>query len=154
MISISVLSKTCILRLGIISSSERPRPAIESIDIDTLVTLYSAFFVDEAELRDNIRRMLMSRVEVTLGDVIKNYPITQGVSEIVNYLLIAIQTSEHCVDRLDFEIITLKMVNGGDQTLRIPLMNCWRGRIIPINNLKSRCLIAIIFTCKAQKMPL
>lgn len=77
-------------------------------------------YIDDTALRDNIRRMLMSRVEVSLSELIKNYPITQGVSEVVSYLLIAIEAPQHKVDHTDTDVITIKMVNGDEKNLTIP----------------------------------
>ena len=100
--------------------SERPQQAGNAIDVDTLLSLYETFYIDDTALRDNIRRMLMSRVEVSLSELIKSYPITQGISEVVSYLLIAIDTPQHEVDRTNPEVITVKMVCGNERNLTIP----------------------------------
>lgn len=101
-------------------ASDRPQQAGNAIDVSTLLSLYETFYIDDTALRDNIRRMLMSKVEVSLSELIKSYPITQGISEVVSYLLIAIDTPQHEVDRTNPEVITVKMVNGNERNLTIP----------------------------------
>ena len=103
-----------------IVASERPQRAAHTIDVDTLLSLYETFYIDDTVLQDNISRMLMSRVEISLGELIKSYPITQGISEVVSYLLIAIDAPQHEVDVTTSEMITVKMVNGHERDLTIP----------------------------------
>ena len=41
----------------------------------------------------------MSRKEVTLAELIQSYPVTQGMAEVVAYLLIAAKASQHRIER-------------------------------------------------------
>jgi hypothetical protein len=93
-----------------IIASERPLTASTLIDDDALIALYDTFFIDETLLHDNIKRALMSRSEITLRELVKQYPIKQGIAELVAYLLIAAQESQHTVERNLSEEITINML--------------------------------------------
>jgi len=62
----------------------------------------------ETALRDNIDRLLLSRPQVTLVEVVTSYPIQQGMAEVVAYLMIAAHAPQHRIERaiVDQIIIT------------------------------------------------
>ena len=103
-----------------IIASERPITASTLIDDDALMALYDTFFIDETLLHDNIKRALMSRSEITLPELLKQYPIKQGISELVAYLLIAAQESHHTVERNLSEEVTIKMLEGEESRVIVP----------------------------------
>ncbi len=51
--------------------------------------LFEQIVVDKAKLKANIRRLLQVREQVTLPEVIKQYPLTRGLAELVTYFAIA-----------------------------------------------------------------
>ncbi len=57
-----------------------------AIDISVL---YEQQWVDEQQLRKNIRQLLQTRPQVSLIEVLKAYPLQQGLAELVVYLVIA-----------------------------------------------------------------
>ena len=91
-----------------VEASERPRAAPLYADAEALVALYDTFFIDETALRDNIDRLLLSRPQVTLVEVVTSYPIQQGMAEVVAYLMIAAHAPQHRIERaiVDQIIIT------------------------------------------------
>jgi hypothetical protein len=103
-----------------IIASERPLTASTLIDDDALIALYDTFFIDETLLHDNIQRALMSRSEITLPELVKQYPIKQGIAELVAYLLIAAQESQHTVERNLSEEITINMLEGEESRIIVP----------------------------------
>ncbi len=103
-----------------IIASERPSTASTLIDDDALIALYDTFFIDETLLHDNIKRLLMSRSEVTLSELVKQYPIKQGIVELVAYLLIAAQEAHHTVERNLSEEITINMLEGAERRVIVP----------------------------------
>ena len=57
-------------------------------DIDTSV-LFNQKFVDMQKIKLQIRRLLQDKAQVTLKEVIESYPLTQGLSELVAYMVYA-----------------------------------------------------------------
>jgi hypothetical protein len=60
--------------------------------------LFDEFEIDREKLNDNIRAVLEKQDQVTLGELIENYPITRGIAEIVAYLSIASASMKHIID--------------------------------------------------------
>jgi hypothetical protein len=103
-----------------IAAVDRPSAASMLIDEDALVALYETFFIDEAILQDNIKRLLMSRSELTLAELVASYPITQGMAELMAYVLIAAQEPQHNIDRRLQDRITIQMLNGDEREVIVP----------------------------------
>ncbi len=51
--------------------------------------LFEQIVVDKTKLKANIRRLLQLREQVTLPEVIKQYPLARGLAELVTYFAIA-----------------------------------------------------------------
>jgi hypothetical protein len=51
--------------------------------------LFEQFFVDRAALQANIRRALQARAQISLADLLAQFPLRKGLSELVAYLKIA-----------------------------------------------------------------
>ena len=60
--------------------------------------LYDQHYVDTTRLRDNIRKALHGKGQVTLAAVCEDYPLQQGLSEIVCYMNIATQMQRAMLD--------------------------------------------------------
>ncbi len=103
-----------------IISSERPRSASNLIDADALEMLYNTFYIDQTLLQDNIQRMLMSRQEVFLTEVVTSYPISQGIAEVIAYLNIATDAPHHLIDRTIQDTIAIKTYRGDEKEVTVP----------------------------------
>lgn len=57
-------------------------------DVDT-TALFTQFTVDTAELAQRVRRSLQNRSQVTLTELLHEYPLQQGLAELVAYLQLA-----------------------------------------------------------------
>ncbi len=57
-------------------------------DLDT-AALFSQFTVDSVELAQRVRRALQNRLQITLAELLKEYPLQQGLAELVAYLQLA-----------------------------------------------------------------
>ncbi len=57
-------------------------------DIDT-GALFNQIYVDNAVLLSNINQQLQTQDQVTLQQIVKNYPLQQGLAELVAYLALA-----------------------------------------------------------------
>lgn len=63
---------------------------LEAGDVDLDATaLFSQFTVDSAELSQRIRRALQSRSQITLSDLLNEYPLQQGLAELIAYFQLA-----------------------------------------------------------------
>ncbi|MBN1411935.1 MAG: DUF3375 domain-containing protein [Spirochaetales bacterium] len=90
-------------------------------EIDCSVLLHQ-FFVDTAELRENIRRELVQRDQIALHDLISKYPLNRGLAELVAYLSIASDEEDTVFDD-DSEVhVTWNAVDGREKKASIPLV--------------------------------
>ncbi|MGB3948436.1 MAG: DUF3375 domain-containing protein [Bacteroidia bacterium] len=80
--------------------------------------LYKQFVIDKKKLENNIRVMLKSREEVTLGEVLKENPIEKGLAEVVTYFSIASQQPRSIINRDEEETISLDNLN--EKKMQIP----------------------------------
>lgn len=71
------------------------RLELAQADLDT-ERLFSQVFVDKTRLLGQVRRALGGRSQVTLGELLQQYPLQQGLAELVTYLSLQEQ---------DFEIV-------------------------------------------------
>jgi hypothetical protein len=101
-------------------ATERPRSASAIPEAEVLMALYDTSHIDESLLQDNITRLLMSRAEVTLRELVRSYPITQGIAEIVSYILIAAHHPEHSINREQIDIIMLEEDDDISRSINTP----------------------------------
>jgi len=103
-----------------VKATERPRAASSLIDAEALIALYDTFYIDDSILRENIDRLLMSRKEVTLAELITSYPIGQGMAEVIAYLQIAAQAPHHRIDRDARDTVTINTRDGDEKQINVP----------------------------------
>ncbi len=101
-------------------ATERPRPATVSIDDAMLQVLYETFYIDDARLRDNIARALMSRPQITLTELVNSYPITQGMAEVIAYLQIAARDTKHTIYRGTSDEIAITTTSDDKRMVIVP----------------------------------
>ncbi len=96
------------------------------IDLETVGNWVAQSEIDFRELRENICTCLLDQTQVSIGDILKNFPATQGLGSIVGYLSLA---SRHAVRTDGEEQIRW---DGGDRrsrTARIPTLYFLKERI-------------------------
>jgi hypothetical protein len=103
-----------------IEEAEPPQLAPARIDPEALRTLYETFFVDNQMLLERIARLLMSRSEATLAELVNSYPINKGMSEVIAYMLIAAHEPQHEIDHTAYETITIHTPHHTNETVTIP----------------------------------
>jgi len=103
-----------------VTASQRPVPASTRIDVEALAALYDLFYIDETTLLENIKRLLMSRSEVSLVELARSYPIRLGISEVIGYLLIAVREPQHSVDATTADEIPVTTRDGVTKTVISP----------------------------------
>jgi hypothetical protein len=67
------------------------------VEVD-MESFYDIFFVDEAQLKKQIEYFLQQQTQCTLEEIVKKFPITKGISELVAYLSIAKNSPDAKVD--------------------------------------------------------
>lgn len=69
--------------------------------------LFNQFYVDLAVLRGNIRLALKEKTQVSLSQLIQDFPLKKGVAEVLGYLQIAASQKKHLILRDQQELIDL-----------------------------------------------
>lgn len=87
------------------------------IDVDTLFQLT---YVDEAELASNVRRLLQRKTQVSLPEVVRRFPISKGVAELVGYLNLATKDKRAMVDPDFEERLEISTPKGGRRWVQLP----------------------------------
>ncbi len=88
-------------------------------DVDT-IALYSQIMVDRAELRENIRKELQGRGQITLAEVVNLHPLRYGLTELVAYLEIAGEWAETAVDEDMHEKVSWQSSQGITRQATLP----------------------------------
>ncbi len=96
---------------------DRPlfKPALKSVmnsaietasgdDIDSSI-LFEQIFVDKARLQSHINQQLQTSEQVTLSQLIKSFPLQQGLSELITYLAIAGDSDQVVFDESEQETV-------------------------------------------------
>ena len=82
--------------------------------------LFDQFFVDRAELAENIRRTLIGRSQTTLEEVAAKFPIRRGLAELVTYLSIAADSPSAFFDYGAEDMILWTADGGERKRARLP----------------------------------
>lgn len=77
--------------------------------------LFGQFFVDRSRLEASIRRMLQSKLQISLEELLKEYPLTKGLAELLTYYAIASSSSHHFIQKEN----KFKIVIEGENPRRI-----------------------------------
>ena len=72
--------------------------------IDTAV-LYNQVFVDKLRLKRNIAKILELRQQVSLGVLLGNYPLQEGLAELITYFTIAEESRYTFIDENELEVV-------------------------------------------------
>jgi len=71
-------------------------------------------------LRDQVRACLLATESVLLSQVLERFPPREGILEIVGYLVVALQDSQHYVPGDQFSDVQFEAVGGGRESWRVP----------------------------------
>lgn len=101
-------------------------PQIEDVEvsagetaIDTLA-LYRQNYVDEAQLRGNIRKALQTRSQISLRQLVEEYPVREGLAEVVTYLSLADKDDKALVTDAETETLAVITENGRAKRIELP----------------------------------
>ncbi|MBI2392011.1 MAG: DUF3375 domain-containing protein [Deltaproteobacteria bacterium] len=109
------------------------KPRIEQqvvVDGDDEVSadaLFEQFHVDKQRLRANIRRALQTRRQVSLGELLDESPLEQGVAELITYLSIAADDRAAVIDDASPQTVRWHDAVLGARRARIPHVVFTRG---------------------------
>ncbi len=111
---------------------ERPlfTPPIKSVIADSdlengeaildMAALYSQVVINKQELAGKIRRALQSRSQISLRELLYDYPLEHGLSELVGYLQIAGEWPHAVVTEKEQDIVEWRTQSGAIRRARLP----------------------------------
>jgi Protein of unknown function (DUF3375) len=88
----------------------------ESIDIDIL---FSQITVDKSRLLRNIRKILHTRSQISLQEVLSLYPLQQGLAELVTYIQLASESVSATFDESSSETVYWLTATGEQKKAHI-----------------------------------
>jgi hypothetical protein len=86
----------------IIHSENLDIPSDEEIDPSVL---FQQFTIDKARLRQNIRKALQMRSQVSLSELVQEHPIERGLAELVTYFQMGVSELSAHVDETSTETV-------------------------------------------------
>jgi hypothetical protein len=81
----------------------------EPVDLASLDLLFAAKHVDKGRLMQSLRRALQTRTQISLEELTKEYPLEQGLAELITYLSLAADDADALID--DSRRITISWVD-------------------------------------------
>jgi hypothetical protein len=97
--------------------SNELKEEIVDIDIDDF---YNIFFVDEELLKSNINYFLQTQPQISLEYVIKKFPITKGIAELISYISIAKNSQNTHIDTTKHIKLTIKDSDENIKVVSVP----------------------------------
>jgi hypothetical protein len=88
-------------------------------DLDA-AALYSQFVIDKAALAQHIRQALQQRTQISLAELLVQYPLRQGLAELVAYLQLAAEQGAAMADDADEDVVTWQSLAGTTMSARLP----------------------------------
>ena len=84
--------------------------------------LYDQVFVDKARLATQVRRLLQTRPQVSLAEIIAEHPLDLGLAELVAYLTLASEDRRALIDETRSETLAWTDDRGVARTAILPLV--------------------------------
>lgn len=91
----------------------------EEIDVD-LSALYDQVSIDRNQLRQNIHQSLRHRSQISLAEVIKQYPLSQGLAELLGYLQITGDWKNTTIDEQCHDSVHWQSEDGKNRKATFP----------------------------------
>jgi hypothetical protein len=88
---------------------------LTSVDLNNLV---SQFYIDHEVLENQIAQLLKKRKQVTLKDVVEQYPVSRGLSEVLTYVNIATRSGKSFINRDKEEMVQID--DKGHKAIKLP----------------------------------
>lgn len=84
--------------------------------------LYEQVYVDRLRLMSNVRRALQTRKQITLGALLEEYPLEQGLAELATYLSLATQELAGTIDDVQQQTVSWIDARGARRQATLPLL--------------------------------
>jgi flagellar motility protein MotE (MotC chaperone) len=84
--------------------------------------LFEQVHVDKVELRTRIRKMLQTRTQVSLGDLVNAHPLEHGLAELVAYMSLASDDAKALIDDGRRETMIWQDAAGRTRQATLPLI--------------------------------
>ena len=96
----------------------------EEIDVSQLDdgVLFNQVVVDKRQLKRNIHQILQKKEQVSLGAVLQEYPLKEGLAEVITYLSLGEESLDALVDGKEKERIIWTDRESRNRTALIPLV--------------------------------
>jgi hypothetical protein len=90
-----------------------------SIDLDSIGELVAQSEIDFRSLKANVRDVLETRSQVSIGGVLEQYPATQGLGSVIGLIALG---SRHGIKANDKEIVFWVGNDGSQRSAQIPTL--------------------------------
>lgn len=90
---------------------------------DVVTDLVQQFHIDETALEEHVEVLLTEHPQVTLTELIGQYPIRKGLAEVIAYMTIAARKEHHAIDESQHAHLTIEEAsdqNGTVARLKLP----------------------------------
>jgi hypothetical protein len=84
--------------------------------------LFEQVYVDQLRLASNVRRALQSRKQVSLGLLLEEYPLEQGLAELATYIKLATSDVTSAIDDEREEVVRWVDADGRHRSATVPLV--------------------------------
>jgi hypothetical protein len=84
---------------------EQPKAALNELDIEALTKLIDTKHINRKELLNNIERLLNERSPIALSEVLKEYPVSKGLAEVLGYISLVQTTEKFYVNEKETEYL-------------------------------------------------
>ena len=84
--------------------------------------LFNQIHVDKARLLANLRLVLRQQTQISLGDLLKQHPLQQGLAELVTWLELATADNRSVIDEQQTQLIQWVDEQGRTRRASVPLI--------------------------------
>ena len=99
-----------------------PAPVVEGDQDLAADALFDQIYVDKTRLMAQIRRALQTRHQVSLADLVKSFPLEQGLAELVAYLSLATEDDAAVIDDQNKQELSWVDSEGTRRRATLPLV--------------------------------
>lgn len=85
-------------------------------------SLYLQQYVDKEILKARLRKALQTRDQISLAELIEEYPLEQGLSELIAYLSIAAEQGKTVIEDLRRQVLHWSNLSGEARQATLPLV--------------------------------
>lgn len=100
--------------------SQQPERLESVLDPADLVQLFNPNAIDRRELLRNIHELLKHGQQVTLAEVIRRYPVTRGLGELIGYISLLSGSEKFIINEAETELLLFDAPEG--KYLKTPLI--------------------------------